>query len=110
MQFNFNRFARIVARGHQGWPYTIEEALGVFRYFFAKYEEFFGEPHPPIKASQIERLVKAMPYMDDAIIEPDEYPEIIDRYFNTPFKNCDYRINHFFSGKIRGMRWYEMYY
>lgn len=116
MQFDFRRFARVVMNVYPGGPYTIEETLKVFWYFFSRYEEFTGEPHPPVKSGQIKRLAKAMPYMGNDIIsavadiKPDEYPEIIDRYFNTPFKNCDYRINHFFSGKIREMRWYEMYY
>jgi len=35
------------------------------------------------------------------VIDPLEYPDIIDEYFESDFKNCNYRINHFFSGKIR---------
>lgn len=29
---------------------------------------------------------------------PENYTILIDKYFETPFNNCDYRINHFLVG------------
>ena len=29
--------------------------------------------------------------------EPENYTVFIDKYFETPFSNCDYRINHFYE-------------
>ena len=86
-------------------PYALNEVLFVFRYFFEQYRDRFGD-HPPIKREQIERLIRRMPYPTEYIggldvIEPVEYFDIIDTYFESDFKNCNYRINHFFSGKIR---------
>lgn len=112
MLFDFNEFARITEKVYSGGPYSLEEVLSVFRYFFEKYEEFAKEPHPPIRAGQIARICEAMPYIDRthgsmADIEADTYPDIIDQYFKTPLRNCDYRINHFFSGKVRALRMYE---
>ena len=100
------------------FPYSAEEYINVFRYYFAKYQAVTGWPHPPVKWEQILRIMEIMPYSeryhliqgDIYDIPPDMYPEIIDLYFSTPFRNCDYRINHFFSGDIRNMRIYELLY
>lgn len=118
MLFDFDKFKRIAASVYpRKAVYPFEDAMSVFRYFFEKYEEVTGEPHPPIRASQIVRICQDMPYIDQqskggsyADIDPDAYPELIDKYFQTPFRNCNYRINHFFSGRIRELRFYEELY
>ena len=88
--------------------------IGVFQYYFTCYEQRFGEPHPNIRMDQIRRIISAMPYVNrDDIggyypdIDYDTYPFIIDRHFRTNYRNCDYNINHFFSGKIRELRLHE---
>lgn len=43
-------------------------------------------------------------------ISPDAYYAMIDQHFATKYKNCDYNINHFFSGKVRELRFYESCY
>ena len=42
--------------------------------------------------------------------EYEEYAPIIEQHFKTQYYNCDYNINHFFSGKIRALRFYEVCY
>ena len=98
-------------------PYSFEEVLGVFEYFFDAYRNVIGEAHPPIRKEQIARIMKAMPFYDGvpnnsgcADIIPEAYPVLIDKYFETPFQDCNYRINHFFSGDIRTLRMYEEVY
>lgn len=115
MTFDFDKFQQIAEKVYPGGPYTFAESMAVFRYFFAGYEAFTGEPHPPISAAQIARICGLMPFWDQtpagvSVFEPEDYPPMIDRYFATPFRNCDYRINHFFSGKIRELRFYEVVY
>lgn len=117
MTFDFEKFARITASVYPVSPYTLEEALSVFHYYFEKYEEYTGRPHPPIKASQIVRICQDMPFVDRGYsgglyvdIEPEAYPALIDRYFATKYRNCDRNINHFFSGRIRELRFYEELY
>lgn len=120
MLFDFEKFKRVAASVYPlKAVYSFDEAMGVFQYFFEKYEEMTGEVHPPIRASQIVRICQDMPYIDtnpgdsDGIYEDiaaDDYPVLIDKYFSTPFKNCNYRINHFFSGKIRENRFFEELY
>ena len=114
MIFDFNRFADITASVYPGGAYSLEEALSVFRYYFERYEEHTGRPHPPIRASQIVRICQDMPYINRecnggryADIEPEDYPVLIDKYFATKYRNCDRNINHFFSGRIRELKFYE---
>ena len=100
-------------------PYSLQEVQNVFVYFFRKYERETGAPHPPLKREQIKRIIEDMPYTGRvektvglADIDPDSYPVMIDKYFETKFPRytCDYRINHFFSGRIREMRYLEELY
>ena len=37
-------------------------------------------------------------------LAPEDYLDLIDLHFKTRYRNCDYNINHFFSGRIREMR------
>ena len=116
MIFDFEKFEKIAADIYplEG-PYSFAESMSVFKYFFAKYEEFMGEPHPPVRSEQIARICRCMPYIDRrecsggqcADIMPTDYPVLIDKYFATKYRNCDYRICHFFSGRIRELKFYE---
>lgn len=115
MLFDFEKFSRIAASVYPQGPYSLESALGVFRCYFERYEASTGRPHPPIKAIQIARICLDMPYIGRecsggqyADIEPEEYPALIDKYFATKYRNCDRNINHFFSGRIRELKFYEL--
>lgn len=117
MIFDFNKFAQITARIYPVSPYSIEESLSVFHYYFEKYEEYTGRPHPPIRASQIVRICQDMPFIRReysgglyADIEPEAYHALIDGYFATKYRNCDRNINHFFAGRIREMKFFEEIY
>ena len=114
MAFDFDKFRKIAANVYPQSPYRFEECMDVFRCYFEKYENFMGRPHPPIRASQIERICRVMPYIAQegrggacADIEPECYPVLIDKYFATRYRGCDRNINHFFSGRIRELRFYE---
>ncbi len=126
MQFDFDRFSRIAATVYnQGNPYSLEECLEVFRLYFQAYEKYMGHPHPPIRASQIARIIQDIPFLarpDPALmkymkevfdynpfpdIHPSIYPILIRLHFKTKYRRCDYNINHFFSGKIRELRLHE---
>ena len=76
-----------------------------------------GHPHPPIRREQIARIMQEMPWIDEirktsdsyiADIDPNTYKYIIRLYFKTKYRRCDYNINHFFSGRIRELRLYEV--
>lgn len=111
MLFDFKTFTQLVTRVYDDSPYTLEQVLAVFRYYFEKYEGVIGHPHPNIRMEQIRRIVQKMPYISPmADIEPEEYRGLIDQHFETKYRGCDYNINHFFSGKIRELRFYETVY
>ena len=117
MLFDFDRFSKIAASVYTDSPYSLAEVLEVFRYYFEQYEAYTGAPHPPIRANQIERIIREMPYIDETDkvnstmdIDPDCYEDMIDKHFRTQYRNCDYNINHFFSGRIRELRYFETYY
>lgn len=126
MIFDFQRFGRIATTVYNKEnPYSLEECLEVFRLYFQTYEEYMGHPHPPIRASQIARIMQDMPFLERpdplfmkwlketcnynpvADIDPDTYPLLIQLHFKTKYRRCDYNINHFFSGKIRELRLHE---
>ena len=121
MLFNFKLFSRLAERAYNNIgnnAYSLEEVLAVFEYYFDCYEKTFKEVHSNINIAQIERIIRAMPYMDrlttaqaaDCDIEAEIYEDLINKHFKTQYKNCDYNINHFFSGDIRLMRYYEEIY
>lgn len=119
MLFDFDTFTRVATQAYKevDSPYTLQEVLDVFAYFFKAYEEETAEIHPPIRKEQIKRIIQTMPYYDKdgmaggySDVEPEAYPVLIDAYFRTPFRNCNYRINHFFSGSVRTMRMFEELY
>lgn len=98
----------------------------MFLCYFKTYEEYRGQPHPPIRAEQIDRIMQDMPFLkrpDPSFmkwlketcnynpvpdIDPDMYPSLIQLHFKTKYRRCDFNVNHFFSGKIRELRLYEM--
>lgn len=117
MIFDFEKFREITTAVFPVGPYSLEDALGVFRCYFERYEEHTGKPHPPINASQIVRIVQNMPWIclgvkDGVCIDlsPDAYPAMIEQHFETRYHRCDYNINHFFSGRVRALRYYEACY
>ena len=118
MQFDFKAFAVFAAKAYNELgesPYTLDDVLSVFDCYFQTYEDRMNEPHPFLKLEQIKRIVKIMPYLSlnthgDVDIEPEAYPDIIDQHFQTQYRSCDYNINHFFSGMIRELRYYERVY
>ena len=122
MLFDFDRFTISVKLAYRRCYepiYTLDEVLQVFRYYFGTYEYILGKAHPVINLRQIADIINIMPYvLDDAEqtlqpdIDPACYEAMIDQHFNTVYNggNCDYNINHFFSGRIRDMRYYETCY
>lgn len=120
--FDFERFTlncKLAYRRCGGSHYSFEEVLQVFQYYFDTYELVFDEAHPMISIAQIARIIETMPFVDDTRsgnsggvmeIDPEDYKPMIDQHFVTKYRSCDYNINHFFSGVIRTLRYYETLY
>lgn len=132
MIFDFDRFTTAVKLAYRhcdGCAYDLEEVLHVFRYYFETYEMILDTAHPMISIAQIAKIIIQMPYVlvedDDPPnnapgeedygptmldLLPEEYEAMIDQHFITKYARCDYNINHFFSGMIRQLRYYETCY
>lgn len=88
MNFDFDRFSRIAASVYTSEsPYSLEDVLGVFKCYFQQYEAYTGHSHPPLRASQVARIIQDMPWLDcvcrgsvSADITPDCYPVIIEQH------------------------------
>ena len=113
---NLDLFERICEKAYNDTDscFTLEEVLYVFETFFEKYEKYRGEPHPPLKIEQIKKLINLMPDCDsmytsgEILFDCNVYPIIMEKYFHTDFyEDCNYRINHFFSGQIRELLMYD---
>ena len=118
MLFDFETFTRIVRRVYpHGNAYSLQQALSVFYAYFQRYEQRTGRAHPHIRGEQIRAIVEKMPYLERetfqgeyTLINPEDYSALIDCHFRTKYRRCDWNINHFFSGRIRELRFYEELY
>ncbi len=88
--------------------FTINECWDILVYYFLCYEEYTKHSHPPIKTELLTDILDKMGGNDDIEFDAECYRDMIILYFTTPFKNCDRNICHFFSGKIRELRYYEL--
>ena len=113
--FNQSIFDKLVERAYglcvKANPnaYSLEDVLSVFHYYLKSYENKFYRSHPNIRLQQIIKVVEIMPFVDDFFVSVSDYSLIINRHFNTQYLDCDFNINHFFSGDIRLFRYYEVF-
>lgn len=117
MIFDIDKFGKIVKEIYDEnnyFTFSYEDVMSVFDDYFGFYEFYMHAVHPPIKKAQIKKIMLKMPICEDLEtddpfdLEPYDYHRMIKRYFNTVFQNCNYNINHFFSGKIRAIKYYEV--
>jgi len=118
MKFNFDLFKGIATTVYQSdmvnTSYSLDDCLGVFKLYFETFERYRGKPHSGLHREQIARIMNAMPTtpypIDDGTdepfdLEPSDYAPLIAKHFQTRYgQKCDYGINHFFSGEVRGYR------
>lgn len=97
----------------QHTPYTAEELTEVFDLYFHKFRLFTGREHPEPKTGKLYTLAKVLPYYSATTndprlmtgeaceILPEQYGRIMDNYFASKYRGCNYHIDHFFAGQIR---------
>lgn len=90
--------------------FTLDEVIAFFKGYITLYKEYMGKEHPYIKSSTIKDITDRL--SDDGNFDYDleTYQVIVPKYFEQTFSNCDYSINHFMSGDIRMLRYYECCY
>ncbi len=96
-----------------GEEWSLQDCINVFSYYYQRYDEIFQRKHPRLKNKTIRAIIKKLPYVLDDLnrdidLYPESYPKLIDAYFEQDFgPDCDYSIQHFMSGVIRALRYYE---
>ena len=88
---------------------TKDEVFKIVNYFYGKYQEVFGCPHPIMTQNTMDNVVASIIMGTDLVQDVDFkiYKELIDSYFELDMPNCDYHITHFVSGHVRDYRWYD---
>ena len=96
----------------------INEVSWIIRYFYFKYYCRFNIEHPRLNNGTMDSCVEQLIGSSDNGIVGDllsdvdrvDYKQMIDKYFETWFDNCDYHLPHFVASNIRELRYYEAVY
>lgn len=88
--------------------FTYQEVRLIFQMYLGCYESVMRHSHPPVKTEKLIEILNDIDY--DGMFDPYVYGDLIERYFLTDYPNCDRNICHFFSGKIRELKFYETSY
>ena len=116
--FDFSVVARQIQgqyKRHSAFAWSLNDYIDIFYTFYNEYRIHMGTNHPRLTSEHVYRVMMQLPFIHDKYhgdipIEPEEYPKMIDRYFETRFTpGCNYSILHFCSGDIRNMRYHECY-
>jgi len=78
------------------------------QYYLQKYKSATGKEHEPLKPSQWKKVFNEITSAGDNEVLGREFKRIVDQHFKTDYKDCDYNINHFISGRIMLNRFYEI--
>lgn len=109
-------YVKLYGSDRYGEEWSLEDCIDVFRYYYRQYEAIFHKDHPRLKNKTIREIIEKLPYTTDELdrdidLDPDMYPTLINSYFDQDFgPGCDYSIQHFMSGMIRALRYYEELY
>ena len=87
--------------------------INIVRVFVKAFKEYRQEEHPHISFKSMQSGIEALHDFEtdnDNLIDLDDWQAMIDKYFSTPFDNCDYHFNHFASPNILQNRFFESVY
>lgn len=80
----------------------LEESFEIFIIFFDEFERQTGTEHPFLSTANLERFLLKLPFTAEGEeLDETAYRDIIPLYFHQHYKNCDFRVTHFLTGKIR---------
>lgn len=97
--------------------FSLGNVLDLFRYFYRAYKTKFKRDHPHITTETIKGIIQDLP----EAVDPEtgmtvdlsfcDYYDMMKQYFKSDFgERCDYTFQHFMSGKIRYIKYYETQY
>lgn len=89
-----------------------EEIVKAVEYFLSKRLQRFQADHPKAHEDKWEHLCSTLFYCDDEFNRPfdftlEEIMDMMDRYFEVDFPDCDYSIFHFNTDGVKVRRMYE---
>lgn len=86
-----------------------EEISGFINWYFARYMEHYGEPHPNIKSQQRIRVTETLEaFIDENGLDVECLQEMAHAFFDNV--DSDHNINHFATSGILENRYYEAIY
>lgn len=93
------------------YDFQSEDIETILDIYYRTYAHRFGENHPKLKREQLERIYdqisEFLAEMDWVGVEVEQAYELVEKYFETTFSNCDYKLNHFASVEILKNRYFE---
>lgn len=111
-----SEYIALYGSDREGETWSLGDCIDVFRYFYRVYYQVFGCAHPYLRNHTIRQIITAFPYLSGdgylqgELLDPNDYPAMINAYFCQNFPACNYSIAHFVSGNIRQLRYYEELY
>lgn len=88
--------------------------IDIIEYYYQAYMNTFNEEHPRLSSKAMDSVISAIQCGTDLIeddrLDIDMYRAMIDKHFQTQYKNCDYSICHFMTEGVRNNRFYETCY
>lgn len=92
---------------------VLNNIIRIFHYYCSVYYDCMGDYHPIISNKSIDKIIELYAFGTDLVCgcdDSDVYEVLIDKHFETEYKNCDYNICHFMSEEILNHRYYETLY
>jgi len=83
-------------------------------YYLQKYKGVMNHEHPKLKLKQWQKVIDNIVIAEDNKTSKNEellgklFEQVVDKHFETPYKNCDYNIMHFISGQVMINRYFEV--
>lgn len=94
--------------------YSRDDFIAALGYYTDVFEEKMKKPHPRLKPEQWERAWQSIQTVTfngcTTKLTKADLCEMIDKHFQTHYKNCDYSVLHFASHSIMANRFYEVCY
>lgn len=83
------------------------DIIECIEYYMSLYWDYRGTKHPDLKGEQWVNVAENLFYCDGLEFSDTDMFAMMEKHFKTKYKDCDYNILHFMSGKIRELRMYE---
>ena len=89
-----------------------KEKSNIINYFLATYNEHFDKPHRELRKEQWDQVVNSLfevvdQYERTIDIDYQQIKAMIEVYFQTDYKNCDYSLLHFNDERVKEILYYK---